>query len=1019
MKMSAQVDRRGRRLVAGVFLVLGVFQVPQHLEAQQTGTVSGTVLEAMTHEPVSSAQVTVAGTDLGALSDAEGAYRIEGVPVGPGEIRIQRLGYAPMVRSVEIEAGLTLELNVELEVSVLALDGLVVTALGVQRRRELGNSASTIRASREVEMASPPSLSTLLQGRAPGVQVLQSSGTVGAASSITIRGHGSISLSNTPLIYVDGARVSNTLDSGPSVGGQTISRLDDLSLDDIEAVEIVKGPSAATLYGTEAAAGVIRITTKRGRTGMNEWTFRSELGANWDDTDWPDRVFNPRAFFGEQAPDTLYRMNLFTQDGTDLDPWRTGLEQSYGVSFRGGIEGVTYYLSTTLGHREGSLPNNEMTRRNVRGNFNIHPSDRVDISLSTGLGSHSLALPENDLSGFGFLGAALMGSPWLMPLVRTDPTTGDPGIRTCPLDFEVSRAFGVPLGTEGCPGNPFSGGQTFEDAATIERGQKIERFTGSATVNFRPIDVIEASGTVGYDQFSTQTRTFFPVDPAAPFGDLSAGFRETEDAVHRNVTLDGTISATHEITPELRSTTSVGGQFFAHKVEATGSVGRTLPSGTKSVGNAVRTEGSEVISETRIMGVFVQQQVAFRDRIFVTPAVRIDESSAFGKNLGREAYPRAMASYVISEEEWFPGSQFDSFRLRGAWGESGQQPSAFASLQLLSAERVTFRGEDRAGISLDQPGNPDLRPERGREVELGFEADAVGGRLGVDFTWYRQVTQDAITTRFLAPSTGFPSQMYTNIGEARNRGLELGLSAVAVSRPDVRWDWRLNAGKSKGKITRLEEPIFMGIDGVAQRHQEGYPFGSYFSVDYFIGEDGDVESTEEAVFIGHPTPEFEGSLSTTLELLGRVTLHADLRFAGGHQLFNSTQEFACGFLGGGRYGGTCPEIFETEADGGSTDRARIKQVAASRIHFAPWMEDADFARLRTVSARIELPARWLESLGGTRGSFTLVGENLALFTGYSGVDPEVNFAGGAQAVRSEFLTLPPGKRVTGRLAITF
>ncbi|MCH8857250.1 MAG: TonB-dependent receptor plug domain-containing protein, partial [Proteobacteria bacterium] len=165
------------------------------------------------------------------------------------------------------------------------------------RARELGNAAVSIQVDDELERAAPVNLSSLLQGRATGVQVLQSSGTVGTASTIKIRGNGTISLSNTPLIYIDGARVSNSVQSGPGVGGQTTSRLNDLTLEDIESVEIVKGPSASTLYGAEAAAGVIRITTKRGRSGVTEWTFRSEWGANWDDTDWPETVWNPRSFF--------------------------------------------------------------------------------------------------------------------------------------------------------------------------------------------------------------------------------------------------------------------------------------------------------------------------------------------------------------------------------------------------------------------------------------------------------------------------------------------------------------------------------------------------------------------------------------------------------------------------------------------------------------------------------------------------------------------------------------------------
>jgi hypothetical protein len=433
----------------------------------------------------------------------------------------------------------------------------------------------------------------------------------------------------------------------------------------------------------------------------------------------------------------------------------------------------------------------------------------------------------------------------------------------------------------------------------------------------------------------------------------------------------------------------------------------------------VRTEGFEEVQETRTLGLFVEEQLSFEDRFFITPAVRFDENSAFGENLGREAYPRVMASYVISESPWFDIGWIESLRLRGAWGESGKQPTSFAALQLLEAQRVAFRGQDVAGVSVLQPGNPDLKPERGSEVELGFEADLFQGRMAVDFTWYDKVTEDAIVTRLVAPSSGFPGRRFENIGEIANSGVELGLTAIAVNSPDLFWTWQLVGATATGEITRLDNPIVFGLNGNSQRHVEGRPFGAYFSTDYAIGDDGAVVSTGEEVYLGHPTPEWEGSVSTTVRLYNRLTLYANVGFAGGHQQFNSTEEFRCGFLGGGENGGICPAIHERGPDGQLTDDARAKAAAASEVQYGPWIEDADFARLRTVGARVDLPASWATWLGASRADVTLTGENLALWTGYSGLDPELNTVGAEPAARAEFLTLPPARRVTGRISITF
>ena len=291
-----------------------------------------------------------------------------------------------------------------------------------------------------------------------------------------------------------------------------------------------------------------------------------------------------------------------------------------------------------------------------------------------------------------------------------------------------------------------------------------------------------------------------------------------------------------------------------------------------------------------------------------------------------------MASYVISDEDWFedfvPGTFVESLRLRAAWGRSGKQPASFAALKLLGPRRVTFRGEDVAGLSLVGPGNPGLKPERGQEVEMGFEVDLLDGRLGLDFTWFRQTTKDAIIGRPLAPSTGFSGPLFTNIGEITNRGVELGLSAVVLNTGTRRWDWRLNVSTAKGEITDLDEHIIFGLGGDSQRHEEGFPYASYFSRTYSIDESGNAVASDTAVFVGHPTPELEGSISTSFELFGWVTLSAHLGFATGHQQFNSTEQFRCGFLGGGTYGGVCTELFEVGPDGEPTSQAKIKAAAA-------------------------------------------------------------------------------------------
>jgi hypothetical protein len=419
------------------------------------------------------------------------------------------------------------------------------------------------------------------------------------------------------------------------------------------------------------------------------------------------------------------------------------------------------------------------------------------------------------------------------------------------------------------------------------------------------------------------------------------------------------------------------------------------------------------------MGLFLQQQIGFRDRYFLVPAVRVDESSTFGEDQTRAVYPSLQASWVAREGG--DGSRFpylNTLLLRGAWGFAGKQPAPFAAIQQLGSRPVRFLGRDVSGVVLEAAGNPDLKPERGEEIELGFDATARDGRVNMNFTLFRQVTRDALVERLIAPSSGYALGQIDNLGEVRNNGLELSVSAVAVDRPGLQSEWRLHLQTLDSEITELDEPIVFGYGDNSQRHQQGFAFGSYFARTYTI-RNGEPVASDSALYVGQPTPTFQGSLDTTLGLWDWLQLSAVVGFAGGHQLFNATEFFQCGYFGGGPYGGICAAIYESNGDGQRTEPAQMKAAAARDLSFAPWVEDADFLRLRSVSARIELPAFVAGFLRADRGSFTLLAENLALFTRYSGLDPEVNYAGGGSTTRAEFFTLPLARRLTGRLMLTF
>ncbi|MFQ5688684.1 MAG: SusC/RagA family TonB-linked outer membrane protein [Gemmatimonadota bacterium] len=1018
------------RAALGLALVAGLGALAAPAQAQQ-GAVTGVVVAGSTLQPLSGVQVSVVGTQLGALTDDQGRYRITGVPVGDAQIQARLIGYKLGTQTVTVRAGQSTSANFTLAVTAIALDEVIATIAGGERRREIGYATSSIDANQEVAKAKPNQVLDLIKGRATGVVVRQSSGSVGTGSDIRIRGSGSISLSNTPLFVVDGAIINADQNTGPGVGGQDASRLNDLDPSEIESIEIVKGPAASTLWGSASTSGVVRITTKKGRKGATRYTFRAEAGGNYEQgTDWPDSFFNPQAFFGPSAKDTIYKMNLLKQ----FDPFRNGLSQTYAASVRGGLEDVTYFLSTQYKDEEGTLPNNRFERFNLRGNLSITPNDKVNISVSNGFISNFLRLPDNDNNGFGYIGVALVGFPWNLPIQRSDPNTGGPLIDTCPINFEVSRLFGLPLAavSGGCPDNAFFGGRTFDDVRTLVNRQDIERYTGSATIEYRPFDFLTNTMTVGYDQFSDRTRGVVPVNPDAPFGIFSQGDINKFDNTSRNLTMTWTSSLDHELTSNINSDLTAGIQYFKSTDEIVTAAGQVFPASSPTVGNSVTNQGGDAFNELRRLGFFFQEQLSWKDRLFLMPAIRFDDNSAFGASLGLQTYPRFSGSWVLSDEPGFPGF-FDSFKLRGSWGKSGRQPGTNDALALLSTTSVTFQDADVLGFSPNRPGNDQLKPETGQEFEVGFDAGFLDGAITLEATYFNQKTSNAIVSKQLAPSLGFPGNRFTNIGEIKNSGVEIGIDWGALDRENVRWDWRLNVSTTDNEVTKLDQPIVFGF-GSSQRHQEGLPFGSYFErrviIDPATG-DARVQTCAETPndttcdpdtnqrFGGAPNPDYEGSISTTLTLFNKITLFSLVDFQGGQQLFNSTEEFRCGFLGGGTNGGICPAIFETGPDGQLTDEAKIKAEAARIGSEAPWFEDASFAKLRTVSARFDLPRSFARRFGARSASISVVGENLATFTRYRGLDPEINEAGQTNAFRADFLTLPPQRRALATVSVTF
>ncbi|MFO8174660.1 MAG: SusC/RagA family TonB-linked outer membrane protein [Longimicrobiales bacterium] len=922
----------------------------------QAGVVGGTVLDENTLEPLPGAQVVVEGTDLGSLTNSDGRFLIQGVSGTEVTIRVVMMGYGS--QTVEARVGAT-DLRILLGQTALELDELVVTGTaGDTRRRVLGNAVSQVSGA---DAATLPidNVSSLLNGRANGVVVQQGSGVAGTSSEIRIRGRSSLrSVNDAPLIYVDGIRVNNRLTGG--FGDPATSRLDDIDPSSIESIEIIKGPAAATLYGTEASNGVIQIITKKGTGGPARWSFTMRQGIGYFN-DAADRLEQNYATTSSGEVISANMVELEEARGTPI--FSTAHNQFYNLSVSGGSGDIQYYLSGSGTFDQGVTPDNDGHKFNTSLNLSASPASNLTISTNTGIVVSRYRLPM--MGNAGVLPSLQRGSPLTLNDARR-------GWQTAPPET-LYRAYSY--------------------------NQDVNRVTGGIKVEHSPLEWFTHRFTAGLDFTDQQLTDYTPRlgEQDAQFfsPDFSAGSKAVDREAVLQTTLEYTGTVSLPVTDDLTSNTSGGFQVYQKSIEFMEAEGQGFPAtGVKTIAGAgTYQRGRDDFVENNTVGFFLQEQVGWKDRLFFTAAIRADDNSAFGENFDLVYYPKVSGSWVVSEEEFWNVDWMNSLRFRGAYGETGQQPDAFAAIR-------TFRARpDPSGSAAVTPqaaGNPDLGPERGKEIEVGFDLGMFQDRVGVVFTYYNQKTTDAILSRNVAPSSGFAGTQFVNVGEVANSGFEIGVDALVIDGQNVDWDLGLSFNTNDNEVTELGIDGWLDI-GWTTRHQEGYPVGSFFAAKVLsadLGPDGtainlmcaDGEggsiSCDDApwVYLGQPGPDYEGSVNSTLTLFDRVRIRGLVDFQVGQSKYVTDRWNRCAWRQNCEIN-HYPERFDP------------RSVAAAQNggwnEFDWWIQDSSFARFRELSVEYTLPAVWAARLGASSGRISLGARNLGVWTDYPGLDPEI------------------------------
>jgi TonB-linked SusC/RagA family outer membrane protein len=980
--------RWGLGLLAFGFAGAVVGRAP--LAYAQEGSVGGTVVAAASQIPLSGAQVAVQDQPgKGAVTDASGRFRIAGLAGGQVTLNVRMIGYRPETRTVQV--GVT-NVRFLLTERPVELDQVVVTGTaGAQEQRTLGNSVARIDAASVVAETPVSSVQNLINGRAPGVVVMPGTGMIGSGSKIRIRGLSTFSLSGDPLVYVDGVRVNNETGSGLWVqawGSGVVSRLNDFNPDEIESIEILRGPAAATLYGTEAARGVINIITKKGTDGGTRYSFVTRQGGNWF-MNAAGRV--PTNYWRDPTGQVQSLNVIQTENARGTPVFRTGRDEEYSGNVSGGMGPLRYFAGGEWINNQGAEPNNARNQFSGRTNLQITPSDKFDISSSLGY-----IQSNTQLSCEAGCGGATWGA-WF-----STPANLAKNCATADTSCMWSRGFN-------------------SDPPEVERvlqdWQDINRFTGSLTANYRPFSWLTNRLAVGTDFTQEKNEELVPyiTNPVARYywAQNANGWKWNNRREIVFTTYDYNGTANVNVTPKVNSATSFGLQYYQKHISTITAYGQFFPApGLETVSSAATKPTTlDDYLDNNTLGFYGQEQVGWQDRLFLTGALRVDNNSAFGKDIKWVTYPKASLSWVLNEEPFLKErlpSFVSTFKLRTAYGESGQQPEIFTALR-------TFQpvpGPNGTGALTPQAlGNSRLGPERGKELEAGFDASFLGERLGLNFTYYNTHTYDAILLHPVAPSTGFGgSSQYVNAGEIKNTGIEAMLKAQLIARQSYGWDVGLNVATNNGKVVKLsggDTTISLGRIS----HRIGYAPWSWFErrvVSAQLDSTGKVIRSSvmcddgkggvmncynangrviaPKVYLGRTIPAVEGSVTSGIRFLTHFRLYTMVDFKTGYKKYDNNLRIRC-------------QIFLTCLENIEPLKYDAKKIAGmqSNATLVDWViTDAKFAKLREVSLDYEAPDTFARYFGARSLGLNVAARNLHTWTPYTGLDPENFFLSGSQ-----------------------
>lgn len=1015
----------------------------------QGQTIEGKITDVDTKETMPGVTVSIPALKIGAKTNSMGEYKIKNAPPGKHVVEARLIGYATQTQPVELEAGGTATANFTLSAKALQQNEVVVMGLsGEVDRKKLGNAIAEVSGD-QISGAVTPSAIDALSGRVPGLIVSKPSGTPGAGTYITIRGRKTISGSSEPLYVVDGVVIDNSsIQDQHYQGGaiQLANRAVDISSENVENVEILKGPAASALYGSLAANGVVLITTKRAHAISGEGGKTSSLTFSTS-VDRNENAGRPgteiiQSKYGQKGKTSSSYGNLLPADTTKYNHVEELLLPSYSneqtLSFSGGIPDFSYFASGVRSDLAGLIDNSTYEKNDIRVNLQLVPFPELSVKSNSNFISINNNLPQDGSNRSGLILGTLRTPPEFANNIIYNP------------DGTQHRYAGYDNPMWSIQNNHFN--------------SSIERFLHSTEASLTPVSWLTLTGRIGLDKYNQLNEERLAVGSRS--SDNSQGLigQDRYQTSSVNADFNGTISFIP--VEDLSTQLVLGSQVIWANSSATGANSKTTLPFFDQISAGATKDATSRLGASKLVGFFGQLTNTFYDRYTLTLAIRRDGSSTFGNSAQFHWYPKASFALQLPIEDWgITPDIISSLKLRGGYGEAGSPslPGAYATNFLYTVygnndgwERTTSAGRNgQIGIrqgsgdynSLFVAGNTSISPEISIERELGIDIALWNNKINFEASYYHTNVNDLILNIPVPGSSGYDKQL-RNAGAFWNEGFEFGLTVLPINTPDFNWRSIVTYSRNYSLVTNLSGVNYVdiyGFIGIQNVAIVGRPLGVFQGAGYkrdangnillttgaaddYFGNDykGAPQLTDSLQVVGDPNPSFAVGWRNEFTIIHDLTFSFLFDGVFGQDVWNGTK--------GALYNFGAAKATEDREDpwvfNGQTviDNATGKPVTKEQYYrqyansFAtgieePVIEKGSYIKLRELS----LSYNWggLKDWKIDRVKFTLTARNLFTISKYSGFDPEVNTFAQSEARGFDYFNLPPMRTYHFSVSLTY